>query len=217
MTKTCWKCKLEQPIEAFARNRTKSSGRSAECKSCVKAYNKAHVAERAEYYNQYRSAKRKQNVAWYLFLECRTRAKRNGLEFNLDPQDVQVPTHCPVFGFELRPSRKAGDRDQSASVDRIDSSLGYIKGNVRVISFLANRMKSNASTGQLKQFARWILEIDHGSARGMDPGQGTTTHPDKHAREAPDRSCAWQTGSQQVSGDGHPDLASQVAAGSQRH
>lgn len=217
MTKVCWKCKVEQPIEAFARNRSKSSGRAAECKSCVRAYNKVHVAARADYYNQYRSAKRKQNVAWYLFLECRTRAKRNGLEFNLEPQDIQVPTHCPVFGFELRPSKGKIGRDQSASVDRIDSSLGYVKGNVRVISYLANRMKSNATAGQLKQFAHWILEIDHGSTRGVDPRQSASAHSDQYARAALDGSCTWQAGPEQVPGDGHSDSLAQVAPGSQRH
>lgn len=215
--KTCWKCKLEQPIEAFARNRTKSSGRAAECKTCVKAYNKAHVAARAEYYTGYRSAKRKQNVAWYLFLECRTRAKRNSLEFNLEPQDIQVPTHCPVFGFELRPSKGKTGRDQSASVDRINSSLGYVKGNVRVISYLANRMKSNATAGQLKQFAHWILEIDHGTERGMDPRQGATAHSDQHAHQAFDRSCAWEGGIDRLPSAVDSDLAAQIPAGSERH
>lgn len=154
--KTCWKCKAEQPLENFARNRSKSSGQSAECKACVKEYNKRHIAENAEYYRQYRHTKRNLDLAWYLFLECRTRAKRNGLAFDLEPGDIVIPPACPVFGFAFKIGRE--NRDFSASVDRIDSSLGYMKGNVRVISYLANRMKSNATENQLRQFALWVLE-----------------------------------------------------------
>jgi hypothetical protein len=140
----------------FARNRSKSSGHSAECKSCVKEYNKKHVAENAEYYQAERKRKRHANLAWYLFLECRTRAKRNGVEFDLSPADIVIPEHCPVFGFVLKPA-EGKLRDSSPSVDRINTERGYVRGNVQVISYKANRMKTNATGPELLQFARWIL------------------------------------------------------------
>jgi hypothetical protein len=186
--KTCWKCQITQPIENFARNRSKSSGRSAECKACVKIYNKQHVADNFDYYQQMRKAKRKHNLAWYLFLECRTRAKRTGLPFNLEPADIVIPTHCPVFGFALN----QGSRDHSASVDRKDCTLGYIKGNVRVISNLANRMKTNATDIQLRQFAVWILEDIGGTERRLDTSKSEGTDSHQHASSAPVESCTWQ-------------------------
>jgi hypothetical protein len=46
----------------------------------------------------------------------------------------------------------------SPSLDRIDNNKGYIKGNVEVISWKANIMKSNASPEELVEFAKAILE-----------------------------------------------------------
>lgn len=188
--KACWKCKQTKTIESFANNRSKSSGKSAECRACVKAYNKTHVEQNAAYYQEYRKAKRAKDLAWYLFLEARTRAKRQGLQFSLLPQDVQIPASCPVFGFQLSSSK----RDTSASLDRKDSSKGYIRGNVWVISYLANRMKSNATELQLVQFAQWILENFDDSARRLDTRKGEATHSDYSAGKARAGSCTWQGG-----------------------
>ena len=86
------------------------------------------------------------------------RAKRKNIEFNLTVEGVVWPTHCPVFGFKLH--YFLGDhmtKDACSSLDRIDSTKGYTADNVQVISFLANRMKSNATQEELEKFANWIL------------------------------------------------------------
>ena len=67
---------------------------------------------------------------------------------------------CPVFGIPLSqgcPSGAWTERYTSPSIDRIIPELGYVKGNIQVISFLANVMKHNATKEQLKLFALWVL------------------------------------------------------------
>lgn len=82
------------------------------------------------------------------------RAEKKGLAFNIDASDVVVPSHCPVLGVPLSAASGKASAN-SPSLDRIDSSLGYIKGNVQVISYKANAMKSNATPEELLSFAHW--------------------------------------------------------------
>lgn len=96
------------------------------------------------------------NIATLLYHTAKSRAKKSGIEFSIDKEDVVVPTHCPILLFQLDHSRGKGRRYNGASIDRIDSTKGYIKGNVQVISDLANRMKTDATIEQLKLFSNWI-------------------------------------------------------------
>lgn len=70
------------------------------------------------------------------------RAKKRGLDFNLDADDMEFPETCPILGISI--SAKLG-RDNWPSFDRVDNSKGYTKDNVRVISARANMLK-NANT-----------------------------------------------------------------------
>jgi hypothetical protein len=72
---------------------------------------------------------------------CKSRAARKDLPFNLEESDLfPLPEFCPVFGLRLDYNAGPNLRIQ-ASVDRIIPALGYIKGNVRVISRSANLAK----------------------------------------------------------------------------
>ena len=85
----------------------------------------------------------------------RNRAKREGKIFELKHEDIPWVTHCPFLGIELDYQIKghAAGKDNSPSLDRIDNTKGYVKGNVQVLSRLANTMKSSATPEQLRAFA----------------------------------------------------------------
>jgi len=88
----------------------------------------------------------------------------SGREFTITLKDIPTPTHCKYLGIRLeyRASGERGSRPNNlASIDRIDSDLGYIPSNIQVISFLANRMKTDASVVELVAFARGVLQL-HG-------------------------------------------------------
>lgn len=92
------------------------------------------------------------------WLNAKHRAEREGLEFNIREEDIAVPDVCPLLEIPLEIGTKY-NYDSSPSLDRIDGSKGYIKGNVWVISNKANTMKNNASSEELLTFCKNILKI----------------------------------------------------------
>lgn len=91
----------------------------------------------------------KVDAAKLLYKNIKSRCKRTGREFSIELEDIVIPEKCPVFGFELK--REDKQTWMSApSVDRIDSSKGYIKGNVTVVSRRANILKRDATVEELE-------------------------------------------------------------------
>ena len=80
-------------------------------------------------------------------------------EFNLSVEDIIIQTHCPYLGMELTTIFNENDNDNYYSIDRIDSNYGYVKGNIQIISRLANTMKNKASKEQMITFAKNILKM----------------------------------------------------------
>ncbi len=91
----------------------------------------------------------------------RSWARKRNIPFNLTEEDVAAPKVCPVLGIPLvvnRGPRGTGPMPNSPSVDRIDPTKGYTKGNVQIISHRANAMKQNATPEELRQFACWVFK-----------------------------------------------------------
>jgi hypothetical protein len=65
-----------------------------------------------------------------------------------------------VLGVEFSVSKNGkGPGDTSPSLDRIDSNLGYIKGNIKVISFKANRIKSDAVITDVEKVLEYMKSM----------------------------------------------------------
>tara|TARA_R100000008_G_scaffold43143_1_gene24943 strand:- start:37 stop:618 length:582 start_codon:yes stop_codon:yes gene_type:complete len=167
--RVCSICKKHKPLSEFYNDKTSKHGLQYKCKSCKKEYHD----NLCPFYK------------W--FLPKRVPAQKRGIEFTIEPEDipgvkirevitksrsnngygsfsriwksweaVEYPKVCPVFGMELDWGMN-GRQPNSPSLDRIDPTKGYVKGNVMLISDLANSMKQNATPEQLKQFSRYHL------------------------------------------------------------
>ena len=95
----------------------------------------------------------------YLWSHAKQNAKKGNKEFSITLEDIVIPDVCPIMGTQITQIHGQGRLKTNASVDRIDSSRGYIKGNVQVISRLANTMKSNATPEELVAFAKGVLRL----------------------------------------------------------
>lgn len=92
-----------------------------------------------------------------MWKSAKHRAASKGVPFAITIEDVEAiwTDRCPVLGIELL----VGTGRQGAaspSLDRIRPELGYIPGNIQVLSLKANAMKSNATPEQLLKFAEWV-------------------------------------------------------------
>lgn len=108
-------------------------GRSPRCKSCAR---RTHGLARTLEYKMWGAAKH--------------RAKNKDVPFNIDPSDVHIPDFCPLLEIPLVRKTGSGISANSPSLDRINPTKGYVKGNIWVISGKANVIKNNASMEEVR-------------------------------------------------------------------
>lgn len=89
---------------------------------------------------------------------AKARAAKTGAPFDLVPEDIVIPAVCPVLDLPLDPQVNSNIA-MSPSLDRIDPARGYVRGNVRVISWRANRIRSDATADELEAVAKYAREL----------------------------------------------------------
>lgn len=114
-------------------------------RDAVRAYSRKHNA-----------AKRVRDPAAFMLANSRVRAKKAGLPHTITKSDIVVPEFCPILGMRLVVNVGVLGAD-SPSLDKIVPALGYVPGNVWVISHLANSMKNAATPEQLRAFGAWAI------------------------------------------------------------
>ena len=131
------------------------------CQRCVDRNRRWAVAnqdrvKRAQSKPAYLAKKRAMAVAKHRadprkrILSCaRERAKARGCGFDLSLHDIRIPPVCPVLGIPIAVGRGLFTKG-SPTLDRIEPGLGYVRSNVWVTSYRANRIKNDATLGELE-------------------------------------------------------------------
>jgi len=129
------------------------------CIECVRKIG-AKVAKDA-YIPKERKKETYNTIENILLMSAQDRANKKKLEFSIKHEDVFIPKYCPILGIKIDKfledtSQSHESRTSSPSLDRVDSSKGYIKGNVAVISYRANILKGQGTAQQHRLIASWI-------------------------------------------------------------
>lgn len=136
--KRCTSCNIIKTYSNFHRHKECIGGYNTVCKECRKPKSKLNYSA--------------QSLEYTIWSRAKSRSKRLKYDFNLEVGDIIIPEVCPVFKTKF----VKNDIDYTASIDRIDPSKGYIKGNICIISNKANRMKSNATAEEVFLLSKYL-------------------------------------------------------------
>lgn len=139
--KNCAGCGEAKPLDAYPPDRRAKDGKQSRCRICVNLWMKTHYHK---------------HPAENMLRRAKSRAASAGFEFNLTVGDIlPLPEFCPVFGTPLRLNAKSQD-PHGYSLDRVDNTKGYVKGNVAVMSYRANRLKNDGTAEDHEKIAVWM-------------------------------------------------------------
>jgi len=142
-------------------------------KERVKEYrqkNKERIAEYKKEYDQ-KNKRSKPTPDMYRFFsnkasKLKGKSRENKIPYDLDGKYLQSiypeDGKCPALNIEMKAGRDS-DWRLSPSVDRIDPSGGYIRGNVIWISWLANCIKSSATPKQIIAVGEFYKQLEEKS------------------------------------------------------
>lgn len=143
--------KNQTNLEYYHRNKEKICEKQ---KTKSKEYYDLNKEKKLDTQKRWRLNNPEKNI-WH---RTQQRCKRTGHLFEIVPEDIIIPTYCPILGIKLE---IGGDnKDTSPSIDRIDNSKGYIKDNIQIISLRANRIKSDATIQELQKLVDYLMDLN---------------------------------------------------------
>lgn len=97
-------------------------------------------------------------VLW-MHNNAKLRALRSGVPFDITTDDIlavwPADDRCPALGIPLFKGIGQSGAN-SPTLDRIVPELGYVKGNIAVLSGRANMIKNDATAGEVLAVGVWL-------------------------------------------------------------
>jgi hypothetical protein len=151
--------KERDPEALRAEDRKKYDAMTVEVRVKRAEYMKQWHAKHPGKVQQYKEDRLKKTPFWWLYASARDRATKKNWDFDLVESDVVVPKVCPALGVPLRQDGKHARYSREAdapSIDRLDSSKGYTRDNIRVVSYRANVLKGDGTAREHELIAAYI-------------------------------------------------------------
>lgn len=154
----CHSCKQYKPLDCFDKNIDKwfRAEKDSRCKECKR---NAYLRRK----EKNRGSKDLNRLLYERFHGLKDRARKKDIQCNIDLQYLHELQNtqkglCALSGIPMTYYFDSGRVPTNVSVDRINSNLGYIKGNLQLVCMAVNQMKSDLTIEQLKYFCKSILE-----------------------------------------------------------
>ena len=165
-SKQCSKCKKIKSLDCFTKDSFSSNGLKCSCKECNNTSSRLHRCttkskiQRKLYLSldstkQKEKARKIKNKNKILLSNAKRRSKNKGIDFNITLEDIVIPEVCPVLGIPIYLDAPKNST-HCPSLDRVDNTKGYVKGNVCVISIKANSLKSNGTISDFRKIIEYM-------------------------------------------------------------
>lgn len=140
-----WECSCGDSIVASVYDVKSGNTKSCGClqRETIGALNKTHGLSNGNSHE------------YTLLMQAKTRAKRQGVPFEIEVSDIIIPSHCPILGIPLYRGTEVSCSN-SPTVDKRVPERGYTKENILVISMKANRIKNNSTPEELRKVAEFM-------------------------------------------------------------
>ena len=153
----CSSCERHKSHEAFSKNKRCKlrDGLNYVCKECY-----------SKIYNNHRIKNANNNKLDFVlkarFNDTKQRAKKKGIFNDLVITDIyeiwnKQNGKCAISGIDMTINTYNGKISTNVSVDRINSSLGYIKSNIQLVCSTVNMMKGSLNMDEFLFFCNEIL------------------------------------------------------------
>jgi hypothetical protein len=154
----CFECgdKLLRDISVV--NRNQKLGRKIYCsRECANKNHSIEHQNKTDEFSPFRN----------IFKKAKQRSSKKKIDFLISLENLKdiwdkQNGKCPYTGWDMTLSSKTTDKSIltpfKASVDRIDSSKGYIPGNIQFVSYMANIAKNNFHENELIDFCKAVFQ-----------------------------------------------------------
>ena len=160
-TKICTICKQEKNITEFHKTKRTKDGYEYRCKECRKIlFNKYYNKNKKEIFLR-RAIKNPLKVLIYSRLKYARKLNLpcdsiNDLYNYLKPIYDQGECECCHCKLESGITKGIGMKDNTHSIDKIIPEKGYIVGNVAILCWKCNRLKSNFNFNDYLNIMTWL-------------------------------------------------------------
>jgi hypothetical protein len=169
-------CRRQRSSDRFAVENEWAENRSSKCSKCLAT--KLHTEFRKQYRKSVAfprawcitcdNAAHKQStrntpekkLAWAL-RNIKYKCFKANMPFGIKIEDfLPIPMTCPALGT---PMNYNDGREAQPTFDKKIPALGYVPGNVQLISHRANRIKNDATLAELESIVAWMKALDTAS------------------------------------------------------